>query len=832
MADSAGSGGRLRVFISHTSEMRAFPEGVSYVAAAERAVAAAGHIIVDMADFPAADQPPAELCAERVRGCDVYMGVLGTRYGSPVRDRPEVSYTELEFETATEEGLDRLVFLLDEGATDVGIPLSALLDREFGSRQDAFRRRIQDSGLITGSFANPDMLERLAERSLRELAANRPGSRERMLRVWNIPARNPGFTGRDGLLAAVRERLVAGDTAVVQAFQGMGGVGKTQLAIEYAHRFADGYDLAWWVNAEQGGLIGDQFAALGMAVGCVQPGAATEVVRAAVLGEVRRRDRWLLVFDNAQDPGDLETWLPGGTGHVLVTSRAPRWAEVAVPVEVDVLDRSESVALLRDRVPGLPEADADQVADAVGDLPLALAQAAAYLTETRMPARQYAGLLGTRAAQLMGEGRPPSYPRPLVAVTVLALDRLRGQDLAAGELAGVCAFLAPEPVPPDWFPAAAAALSPVLAGSAVDPLAWRQVLAALGRSALARVDATGLVMHRLTQAIIRGSLPPGQAAVSRDLAEAILAASSPGDTDTPGTWPAWARLLPHLLALEPGATSHPDLRRLALGAARYLIVRGDASGGHDLASRLYAQWPDSLGPDHPDTLSAGHHLGHALRQMGRYPEARQLSEDILARKRRVLGEDHPDTLASANGLAVSMRALGEHQAARELDEDTLARKRRVLGEDHPSALISANNLAEDLSKLGAHQAARELDEDTLARKRRVLGEDHPSALMSAKNLAEDLRDLGAHQAARELDEDTLVRYRRVLGEDHPDTLTSASNLANDLRALGEVQAARDLDQDTLDRKRRVLGEDHPSTLTSANNLAADLRALGGADDLP
>ena len=802
------------------------------MAAVEQAVAAAGHVIVDMAGFPAADQLPAELCAERVRGCDVYVGVLGTRYGSPVRDRPEVSYTELEFETATEAGLDRLVFLLDEGATDVGIPLSALLDREFGPRQDAFRRRVQDRGLVTGSFANPDMLGRLAERSLRELATNRPGPRERVLRVWNIPARNPGFTGRGGLLAAVRERLVAGDTAVVEAFQGMGGVGKTQLAIEYAHRFADSYDLAWWVNAEQGGLIGDQLAALGMALGCVQPGASTEVVRATVLGELRRRDRWLLLFDNAQDPGDLTAWLPGGTGHVLITSRARRWAEFAVPVEIDVLARAESVALLRDRVPGLPEADADQVADAVGDLPLALAQAAAYLTETGMPTGQYAGLLGTRAAQLMGEGRPPSYPRPLAAVTVLALDRLHGQDPAAAELAGVCAVLAPEPVPPDWFPAAAAALPPVLAGSAVDPLAWRQVLTSLGRSALARVDAAGLVMHRLTQAIIRGSLPPDQATAARDLAVAILAASHPGDTDTPSTWPMWARLLPHLLALEPAATSHPGLRRLALGAARYLIVRGDASGGHDLASRLYWQWRDRLGPDHPDTLSAGHHLGHALRQMGRYREARQLSEDILARYRRVLGEDHPDTLASANGLAVSMRALGEHQAARELDEDTLARKRRVLGEDHPSALISANNLAEDLSKLGEHQAARELDEDTLARKRRVLGEDHPSALMSAKNLAEDLRDLGEHQAARELDEDTLARYRRVLGEDHPDTLTSASNLANDLRALGEVQAARDLDKDTLDRKRRVLGENHPSTLTSANNLAADLRALGEADDCP
>ena len=174
-----------------------------------------------------------------------------------------------------------------------------------------------------------------------------------MPRVWNLPARNPGFTGRDGLLVAVRERLLAGDKAVVQALQGMGGVGKTQLAIEYAYRFAGAYDLAWWVNAEQAGLIGDQFAALGAALGCVQAGAGVEVVRAAVLGELRERGRWLLVFDNAENPADITGWLPGGGGHVLITSRERTWAEVAAPVEVDVLARNESVALLRDRVAGL-----------------------------------------------------------------------------------------------------------------------------------------------------------------------------------------------------------------------------------------------------------------------------------------------------------------------------------------------------------------------------------------------------------------------------------------------------------------------------------------------
>jgi WD40 repeat protein len=158
------------VFISHTSELRNFPKGMSYVAAAERAISAAGHVIVDMTDFPAAGQAPARVCAERVRGCDVYVGVLGTRYGSPVRDRHGVSYTELEFDTATEAGLDRLVFVLDTEAEELGIPASALIDREFGARQDAFRRRVQDSGLTTQPFASPAALGQLVERSLRDLA--------------------------------------------------------------------------------------------------------------------------------------------------------------------------------------------------------------------------------------------------------------------------------------------------------------------------------------------------------------------------------------------------------------------------------------------------------------------------------------------------------------------------------------------------------------------------------------------------------------------------------------------------------------------------------------
>ena len=607
-------------------------------------------------------------------------------------------------------------------------------------------------------------------------------------RVWNIPARNPGFTGRDDLLEAMRERLLAGDKAVVQALHGMGGVGKTQLAAEYAHRFAGSYDLAWWVNSEQGGLIGDQFAALGMALGCVPAGTGTEVVRAVVLAELRERGRWLVVFDNAENPADVTPWLPGG-GHVLITTRESGWAEVAAPVEVDVLARAESMAILQSRVPGLTGTGADRLAAELGDLPLAVAQAAGFMAETGMAAEQYLSLLRTRAGQLLDQAPPgASYPRSLAAATQLIADRLAEDDPAAAGLASLCAFLAPEPIPGNLFTGAVSVLPSELAARAADPLAWRQTLAHMARQSLARIDHRGLQMHRLTQAILRDRLTPEQAKATRAHTEAMLAANDPGDPCNPATWPQWAQLMPHLLVADLAATHSPGLRQLACDACWYLLSRGDIRTCHGFTSSLRQHWRDRLGDDHEHTLEIARYLAWTLQAMGRYAEAR------------------------------------------DLDQDTLDRRRRILGDDHLSTLVSANHLVNDLRLLGEVQAARNLGQDTRDRKRRILGEDDHETLRSANHLAAILHDLGEVQAARDLNQDTLDRRRRILGDDHPDTLRTATQLATNLHDLGEVRAARDLNQDTLDRRRRILGDDHPDTLRTANNLALNLRALGAADD--
>jgi Tetratricopeptide repeat len=284
--------------------------------------------------------------------------------------------------------------------------------------------------------------------------------------------------------------------------------------------------------------------------------------------------------------------------------------------------------------------------------------------------------------------------------------------------------LAPNLIPDDLLTDAADKLPWPLKKRAADPMAWGKTLGMMTKQSLARIDHGGLQMHRLTQAILRDRLRPSKAVSMRARTEAILCAYHLGNPQDPSSWARWARLMPHLLAADLGATANPGLRALACSASWYLQARGDDASSRDLASHLFQQWRDRLGPDDPSTMSIAQTLANALRALGEVQAARDLDEDTLARRRRVIGDDDHDTLMAANHLANGLGVLGEVQAACDLDEDTLARSRRMLGEDHQNTLDTAHNLAIDLRLLGEVQAARDLDEDTHAR-RRMLSEDHP-----------------------------------------------------------------------------------------------------------
>jgi hypothetical protein len=313
-----------RVFLSHTSELRRFPAGRSFIAAAQDGVAKAGDAVTDMAYFPARDDKPAHVCRDAVAAADVYVLIAGFRYGSPVRDRPEVSYTELEHETAEELGIPRLVFLLGD---DTDGPAVMFRDPQFGARQEAFRARLTGSGVTTATVSNPGGLETAVLHALTALPradSATPGeARGGARRLWTIPARVRGFTGRAELLAELEGALRSGGPAVVQAVTGMGGIGKTTAAIEYAHRHHDEFDIAWWVPAEEPGLIPERLAELALALDLTTATSPAGVGVARLLGELARRERWLVVFDNAENPRALSRFLPDGPGQVLITSRNP-----------------------------------------------------------------------------------------------------------------------------------------------------------------------------------------------------------------------------------------------------------------------------------------------------------------------------------------------------------------------------------------------------------------------------------------------------------------------------------------------------------------------------
>ena len=644
--------------------------------------------------------------------------------------------------------------------------------------------------------------------------------------VWKVPMRNPHFTGRTGMLDQLRQRLRSGEgTLVVQALYGLGGVGKTQLAIEYAHRFAGDYDLVWWIDAEQPVFIAGQLARLGGKLNLPTRLTVADTVE-LVLAELRRRPRWLLIFDNAERPQHLADYQPGGAGHVLITSRSPGWGGLGGRLEVDVLTRPETVTLLRRRIPELDDRLADQLATELGDLPLAAAQAAAYLEQTGLPPGEYLHRFRTRRASLLAKGEVLGYQGRVDTTWTLSLERLRSGTPAAVPLLELAAFLAPEPIPLRLFTAHPELLDEPLRTAAADPDALDDVLEAVVGLSLARRQPDSFQLHRLVQAVIRQQRPPAQQQTSADRVLTLLAAAHPGSPNNPASWSAYAELAPHVLAASPLGDDRADSRRLMLSTVDYLNTRGDSRTSRLIAQALLDRWRDHLGPAHPDTLRSATVLTFALTWLGEYEQARALGQDTLERCRRALGPNHPHTVRSATALTFTLAELGEHEQARALGQGTLERCRRVLGPDHLVTLHSAGNLTLTLAELGEYEQARALGQGTLERCRQAFGPDHLITLRLAAVLTYALAGLGEHEHARSLGQDTLERCRRALGPNHLATLNTAAVMTFTLAELGQHEQARALGQDALERCQRVLGPNHLATLGSATGLALALAGLG------
>ncbi|MEU1273826.1 FxSxx-COOH system tetratricopeptide repeat protein [Streptomyces sp. NPDC005799] len=666
--------------------------------------------------------------------------------------------------------------------------------------------------------------------------------------VSNVQPRYPFFTGRSSILDQVRRQFVAGASGqrLPQVLHGLGGVGKTQLAREYANRFKADYDLVWWVDAEQPDLVPPKLADLGRRL---DPGIGDDVNEAALaalqaLRAGRPYKRWLLVFDNVEDLDqvltrfvDLTAPIPDDLyGHLLVTTRTKPTSTQVQPVEVEVFTREESVEHLSRRVPGLRDEDATRVAEAVGDLPLAIEVAAAWLETTATPVGEYIEQLSeqsTRVLSVPAAVGAVEYPSSVGATWNISINRLRQESPAAARLLELCSFLSAEPI------------SMTLVGSDAmirsllpydKDLRARYMLGkvtqALNRFALAKVDSTdnSIQVHRLVQAAVRDSMEPEAFNDTAHEVHRILAAARPpeGAVDDPAQWPGFEVIWPHLVPSQIRECAEEEPRQLMVDRMRYLWKRGELHVARTLGTQLNEFWSTEF-PDSNDEqiLNLRFELANIVRSQGEYQTAREMDEDTLERQRRLLGEGHPSLLITSGSVAADLRALGRFNEALELDQRIYSGFREIFGEDHPRTLSSANNLAIDYRLTGESKAARRLDEDTVRRRTALLGPLHPYTLTTRSHYARDLRELGEYDESVRILQEVRELFGQVLNPYVPEVLRVDKSLAVSLRRAGRHQEALRLSEQTWEthaRSRDRYGRSIPEELACGLNLAADYLA--------
>jgi tetratricopeptide (TPR) repeat protein len=644
--------------------------------------------------------------------------------------------------------------------------------------------------------------------------------------VGEIPREPLGFVARETIdrLAAAAQ---TGRPAVVSAVTGMRGVGKTQVAAAYARaRVSDGWGLVGWVSAETRDSLLDGLARIAEAAGVADPDGDSLRSAQRLREHLQARPRMsLVVFDNATDPDTLGAFLPAtGRTQVVITSTELAFTELGEPVQVDTFTRAESLDYLRTRTGLVDETGAETVAAELGDLPLAVAQAAATIRRRHWTyARYLEDVRQVPLDQLITHTPGVGYPRSTSAAMLLSVAAAEDDDPTGltSLVLRVLAALSPDGVsrdlindlPPNGPPGKVeATLDRCVAGSL---LAWS-------------VTGDAVIMHRLLGRVLRErDQTLGRWA---DTVTAALDLLEPRLFDEGEAWSRreeGAQLVLQIEALwESAGPSTGDLeltRRQLVArswAERQLAVAADLARAIELGDNTLTDSERVLGSDHPHTLGSRHNLASAYESAGRLGEAIALYEQTVADYERVLGADHPDTLGTRNGLALAYQSALRLDDAIPLHERTVADSERVLGPDHPNTLTARNNLALSYRWAGRLDDAIPLYERTVADRERVLGPDHPNTLITRNNLAAAYASAGRLGEAFPLYEQTLADQERLLGPDHPNTLMSRNNLAAAYQSAGRLDEAIPLFEQSLADMERVLGPDHPDTLMTRNNLAA------------
>jgi tetratricopeptide (TPR) repeat protein len=664
--------------------------------------------------------------------------------------------------------------------------------------------------------------------------------------VFNVPGQNPNFTGRDPDLRALRQYLLKNKQAALLqsstpvALHGWGGIGKTQMAMEYAHRFRNAYDVVWWIGCDPAAFIDTAMSDLAKELGIAPSGSVPETNRAvlAALSRGEPHARWLLIFDNAASFEQLRPFLPKGGGEVLITSREPVWPAELRTVQVDVFQRKESVDHLLRRVgSGLTPQDAERVARALDDLPIAVSIAGAYLEQTGMSVDRYLQKIEEQGPSALSEGEVVSLP--IEKTWDLLLEQLQERSKGASRLLQLCSVMAPDVALPLIYSDVMAGVLKAHDPSVADRHSRGALVQTMNQLALIKLDRASdqISVHRLLQHVIRQRMTEEEQSAARHQVHLVLAGSRPDqDADSPDSWPKFRMLWPHLDI--SGAPSCPDetVRTLMIDRVRYLWSRGTQRQGELLARQVVAAWNDLLPTlDSEDErralrqqiLHLQFNLANIMRDQARFADARRMDQQVLQAQETLLGPSHPHTLMTANGLAADLRALGQYRESLERDRETYNRWVEAFGEDHTRTLNALNNLASSHRLLGDYRAARRYDQQVHDRQRAVPNNDrHPITLRAAGNLGRDLREAGEYQASVNLLRGVAQDYARAFGADSRYALNASTNLAVSLRSAGAADEAAPLLQTAYERLTDSIGPDSPDTLACRLSWSLNLLSMG------
>lgn len=625
--------------------------------------------------------------------------------------------------------------------------------------------------------------------------------------AWRMPvAQNLHFTGRQSEIAELRQRLTQADVVSrAQVLCGPAGIGKTQVAAEYARQFRSSYGIIWWINADSDVNVDFGLVELAQTLGLAHRDSRHSEVRQALFDHLATREDWLLIYDGAPDPQALHgLWPSQRTGHILVTSRTPNWSQVAKPFPVGLFERWHSVDfLLRRTNRNEAPATAERLAKALGDLPLALDQAASLIEQTRITFDDYLTRFETRWAELLAAGRPSvDYPMSVTMSWELSFAQVEEQYPRAAEMLAICSFLSSDDIPRRLLRAMAQFAPPNVGSMLSDTVLGGQAIGQLVSFSLIDADDRSIRLHPLAAGLARHRLSKEDHVMWLGVAVRAMDAAFTFDSANAGSWRELGELLPHALSAAAHAdragVSPPAVRSIYNSAGQYELTIARFDQARPLLERALAIALELWGPNSPRISPIANNLGRVYLRTGGVADALAHFERAVGLDERVYGSYHPHVAEVINNRGVCLHMLRDTEAA-EADFRRALEIYEMQFKDGDAKIASIrNNLGVSFVRRQDYDGAREQFESALAMARATAGTRHPTVAAILRNLGEVHQIEGRVRDAAQCFEEAVAIDEHLFGIHHPTTGNDYAGLATAIEALGDMQRAKYLLERAID----------------------------------